>query len=620
MNSVWLLITSACVLMLGYRYYSAFIAAKVLMLNDANVTPAHRCNDGREYVPTNKIVLFGHHFAAIAGAGPLVGPVLAAQWGWGPGAAWIMLGAVLAGAVHDMIILFASVRHNGQSLGMIARKEVGGVTGLTTSFAILFIIVNSLAGLSMVVVFAMMKNPWGTFTLFMTIPIAIVIGLYMFKIAPGSIRSGSIAGFLLVLGAVFAGHWVMPGGAWGGLAGIFTLTREELSIAIPIYGFIAASLPVWLLLAPRDYLSSYMKIGTILALALGILIVQPTINMPVFNAAYAGGGGPIIPGPIWPYVFITIACGAISGFHALIGSGTTPKMVDQETQIRFIGYGAMCVEGFVATMALISAIVLYPGDYFAINVLAPAYAKVQAVFPPVEIQQLQALVGIDIMHRPGGAVSLAVGMAHIFSSIGGMSHLMSYWYQFALMFEALFILTTVDAGTRVGRYILQDVLGTYVYPPLKEAGWIPGSLFCGGVMCLAFGYLLYSNSVSTIWPMFGVANQLLACIALAVGTTVVLKLAANKTYALVTLVPLTFLAVTVLTAGYMNVSLYLGFNTFNGNLMAILSVVLIIMVLAILADSIRVWLRLFKTSKPVGMNTDVPVACQFGETKPTITP
>ncbi len=619
-NSVWLLITAACVLALGYRYYSAFIAAKVLMLSDLNETPAHRCNDGREYVPTNKWVLFGHHFAAIAGAGPLVGPVLAAQYGWGPGAAWLMLGAVFAGGVHDFVILFASVRHNGQSLGMIARREVGGVTGITTSFAILFIIVNSLAGLSMVVVFAMMNNPWGAFTLFMTIPIAIVIGLYMFKIAPGSIRSGSIVGFLLVLGAVFAGNWLMPGQAWSGLASYFTLSREQLSVAIPVYGFIAASLPVWLLLAPRDYLSSYMKIGTIIALALGILIVQPVINMPAFNAVYAGGGGPIIPGPVWPYVFITIACGAISGFHALIGSGTTPKMLDKETQIRFIGYGAMAVEGFVGTMALISAVVLYPGDYFAINTLAPVYAKVSAIFPPVEIQQLQAMVGIDIMHRPGGAVSLAVGMAHIFSSIGGMKNLMSYWYQYALMFEALFILTTVDAGTRVGRYILQDVLGTYVYPPLKQAAWWPGIIFCGGVMCFSFGYLLYTNTVSSIWPMFGVANQLLACIALAVGTTVILKISAKKAYSLITLVPLTFLSVTVLTAGYMNISLYLSFNTFNGNLMAALSVVLIIMVLLILIDSIRVWLKLFKTDKPVGMNTEVPIVCQYGETQPTITP
>jgi carbon starvation protein len=618
-NSIWLLIVATCCFVLAYRYYGAWIAAKVLMLNDANVTPAHRCNDGREFVPTNKWVLFGHHFAAIAGAGPLVGPVLASQYGWGPGFAWILLGSIFAGAVHDFVILFASVRHNGQSLSVIARREVGPITGFTTSIAILFIIILAMAGLGIVVVFAMMKNPWGAFTLFATIPIAIVIGLYMFKIAPGSIRSGSIAGFLLVLFAVFAGHWVMPGQAWGGLAPFFNLTREQVSIALPVYGFIAAVLPVWLLLAPRDYLSSYMKIGTVLALALGILIVQPVVNMPM-TTPFINGGGPIIPGPVWPYVFITIACGAISGFHALISSGTTPKMIEMESQAMFIGYGSMLVEGFVGMMALISAVVMYPGDFFAINTLAPVYAKVQAMFPPVEIKQLEQMVGIQVMHRPGGAVSLAVGMAHIFSSIGGMKSLMNYWYQFALMFEALFILTTIDAGTRVGRYILQDVLGTYVYAPLKQTGWWPGIIFCGGIVSFSWGYLLYSGDVGTIWPMFGVANQLLAVIALALGTTVILKLAANKAYSLITIVPMAFLAVTVILAGSMNVSNYLKMNNFNGNLMAALSIILIIMVAVILLDSIRIWMKLFQTTKPVGMNTEVPAVCQFGETKPTITP
>jgi len=617
MNSVWLLVIAAGAFVLAYRFYGAFIAAKVLMLNDANVTPAHRCNDGREYVPTNKWVLFGHHFAAIAGAGPLVGPVLGAQYGWGPGFAWIVLGSIFAGAVHDFIILFASVRHNGQSLATIARKEVGPVTGFTTSIAILFIIILAMAGLGIVIVFAMMKNPWGAFTLFMTIPIAIVIGLYMFKIAPGAIRSGSIAGFLLVLFAVFAGHWVMPGQAWGGLAPYFTLSREQVAIALPVYGFIAAVLPVWLLLAPRDYLSSYMKIGTVLALALGILLVRPEVNMP-FTTPFIAGGGPIIPGPVWPFVFITIACGAISGFHALISSGTTPKMLEMESQAMFIGYGSMLVEGFVATMAIISAVVMYPGDYFAINTLAPVYAKIQGAFPTVEIKQLEQLVGIQVMHRPGGAVSLAVGMAHIFSSIGGMKSLMSYWYQFALMFEALFILTTIDAGTRVGRYILQDVLGTYVYPPLKETGWWPGIFFTGAVVSFSWGYLLYSGEVSTIWPMFGVTNQLLAVIALAIGTTIILKVSATKAHTLVTLVPLTFLAATTITAGYKNIAVYLKLNTFNGNLMAALSIIILIMVVIILADSIRVWMRLFGTAKPEGMNTDVPAVCQFGETKPNI--
>lgn len=617
MNSIWLLISAACFFVLAYRYYSAFIAAKVLMLNDANVTPAHRCNDGREYVPTNKWVLFGHHFAAIAGAGPLVGPVLAAQYGWGPGFVWILLGSVFAGAVHDFVILFASVRHNGQSLSVIARKEVGPVTGVATSLAILFIIILAMAGLGIVVVFAMMNNPWGAFTLSATIPIAIIIGLYMFKIAPGAIRSGSIAGFLLVMGAVIAGHWVMPGQRWDVLAPFFTMSQKQVSVALPLYGFVAAVLPVWLLLAPRDYLSSYMKIGTVLALALGILVVQPIVNMPTMTL-YAAGGGPIIPGPVWPYVCITIACGAISGFHALIGSGTTPKMLDVESQARFIGYGSMVMEGFVAVMALISAVVMYPGDYFAINTLAPVYAKVSAIFPTVEIKQLEQMVGISVMHRPGGAVSLAVGMAHIFSSIGGMKNLMSYWYQYALMFEALFILTTIDAGTRVGRYILQDVLGTYCYAPLKQTNWWPGIVFTGAVVSFSWGYLLYSGDVSTIWPMFGVANQLLAVLALAIGTTIILKLCKNKSYSLVTLVPLSFLAVTVIYAGSMNVQNYFKANTFNGSLNGSLSVILIVLVVIILLDSIRVWLKLLKTTKPEGLNTDVPAVCQFGETKPNI--
>jgi len=617
MNSIWLLIVAACTFILAYRYYSSFIAAKALMLSDLNQTPAHRCNDGREFVPTNKWVLFGHHFAAIAGAGPLVGPVLASQYGWGPGFAWILLGSVFAGAVHDFVILFASIRHNGQSLAIIARREVGPVTGITTSIAILFIILLALAGLGIVVVFAMMKNPWGAFTLSMTIPIAIVIGLYMFKISPGSILSGSIAGFLLMLGAVFAGHWLMPGQPWAALAPLFDLTKAQVSIALPVYGFVAAVLPVWLLLAPRDYLSSYMKIGTILALAVGILIVQPVINMPI-TTKFIAGGGPIIPGPVWPFVFITVACGAISGFHALISSGTTPKMIETESQARMIGYGSMLVEGFVSVMALISAVVMYPGDYFAINALAPAYAKIAAAFPTVEIDKLQAMVGISIQHRPGGAVSLAVGMAHIFSSIPGMERLMSYWYQFALMFEALFILTTIDAGTRVARYILQDIVGTYFYKPFKQADWWPSIIISGALVSYCWGYLLYSGDVSSIWPMFGVANQLLAVVALAIGTTIILKLAFKKVYSLITLVPLAFLSVTVIAAGVFNIQKFLSKNTFNDNLDAGLSAILIILVVITLLDSIRVWINLFRTTKPLGLNTDVPAVCQFGETHPNI--
>ncbi|WP_371369351.1 Peptide transporter CstA [Sporomusa rhizae] len=615
MNSVSLLIVSVCVYVLAYRYYSAFISAKVLALNDANITPAYRCNDGREFVPTNKWVLFGHHFAAIAGAGPLVGPVLAAQYGWGPGFVWILLGSVFAGAVHDFIILFASVRHNGQSLAVIARREVSPLTGVTTSLSILFIIIVALAGLAIVVVNALFKNPWGVYTLFMTIPIAIAVGLYMFKICPGSIRSGSIVGFLLVLAAVFTGHWLSPGQPWSGIASIFDLTKQQLSLALPIYGFFAAVLPVWFLLAPRDYLSSYMKIGTILALALGILIVQPTVNMP-FTTRFIDGGGPIIPGPWWPYVFITIACGAISGFHSLISSGTTPKMIELESQARLIAYGGMLTEGFVAVMAVISAVVLMPGDYFAINSPAAVFAKLG--IPTVEIKELSRLVQMDVAHRPGGAVSLAVGMAHIFSTIGGMKHLMSYWYQFAIMFEAMFILTTIDAGTRVARYILQDIIGTYLYSPLKQTNWWPGILFTSAIVTFSWGYLLYSGDVATIWPLFGVANQLLAVVALALGTTIILKIAPKKSYAWITFAPLAFLTVTVIAAGVMNVQMFFNRGDTLGNTNGTVSVFLIILVIITLLDSIRLWLKLLKNDKPIGMNTEITAFTCPVDNKPNI--
>ena len=622
MNSVYLLIVSACCFVLAYRYYSAFIAAKILMLSDLNETPAFRCNDGREFIPMNKWVLFGHHFAAIAGAGPLVGPVLAAQWGWGPGFMWILLGSIFAGAVHDFIILFASVRHNGQGLAIIARREVGPITGITTSLAILFIIIIAMAGLAIVVVNAMFKNPWGAFTLFMTVPIAIGVGLWMFKISPGSIRSGSIVGFFLVLFAVAAGHWLMPGQAWAGLAPYFTFSLKELAVILPVYGFFAAVLPVWLLLAPRDYLSSYMKIGTIGLLAFGILVVMPAVQFPV-TTRFLDGGGPIIPGPWWPYMFITIACGAISGFHALISSGTTPKMLMKETQARAIAYGSMIVEGFVAVMALISAVVLAPGDYFMINTSAAVFAaKVAPFFPTVEIKMLSDLVQMDVAHRPGGAVSLAVGMAHIFSSIGGMKNMMAYWYQFAIMFEALFILTTIDAGTRVARYILQDVVGTYLWPKFKETSWWPGIILSSFIVTFSWGYLLYSGDVATIWPLFGAANQLLACVALAISLTVVLKINKNRAYALVPAIPLAFLTVTVITAASMNIKMFYGLNTTLGNINGTVSIVLIILVVVTLLDCCRLWMRLLSKPEIEGMNTEIKHVCVYGETEkmPDVTP
>ncbi len=594
MSVLYLLISSLCILALAYRYYSAFIAARVLMLDDRNVTPAVTCNDGKDYIPTNKWVVFGHHFAAIAGAGPLIGPTLAAQYGWGPGFFWILLGSVFAGCVHDMIMLFASVRHQGQPLAVIARRDVSRLTGITTAFVTLFIIIVALAGLAVAVANALYNNPWGVFTIAMTIPIAMLVGLYMFKIRPGAIVSGTVFGVLAVLAAVYFGAPV----AESSIAGWFTFSKQSLSIILPIYGFCAAALPVWLLLAPRDYLSTYMKIAVIGGLALGLFYVNPTVQMP-FLTSFISGGGPIIPGPVWPYVFITIACGAISGFHALIGSGTTPKMLERESQIRFVGYGAMLTEAFVGLMALLAAVTLVPNDYFAINTSAEAFAKLN--MPVQNLPELCRLVGLDVAHRPGGAISLAVGTAYIFSNIGeGLQHTMKYWFQFIIMFEALFILTTIDAGTRVARYILQDIIGNF-YVPFKRTDWVPGIVLTSGAVSFAWGYMLYTGDVSSIWPMFGVTNQTLAALALAIGTTIILRISTRKYYALITGLPCAFMAVTTFAAGFMNIRLYLA----KGMLLnTVLSLVIIILVALIIVENVRVWIRLLKLEKPPGMNDE----------------
>ena len=594
MSAVYLMLICLCVFALAYRYYAAFIGAKVLMLDDRNIAPSVSCNDGRDYVPTNKWVVFGHHFAAIAGAGPLIGPTLAAQYGWGPGFFWIMLGSVFAGCVHDMIILFASVRHKGQSLAVIAKKDVGKLTGLATAFVILFIIIVALAGLAVAVVNALYNNPWGVFTIAMTIPIAMVVGVYMFKIRPGAIVSGSIVGVIAVCAAVFFGAPV----AESGIASWFTFDRKTLSVLLPLYGFCAAALPVWLLLAPRDYLSTYMKIGVVAFLAVGLFFVNPMVKMP-FTSQFIDGGGPIIPGPWWPYVFITIACGAISGFHALIGSGTTPKLIEKESQIPMIGYGAMLTEGFVGLMALLASVTLVPNDYFAINTSAAVFAKLN--MPVVDLPTLNQLVGLDVSHRPGGAISLAVGMAHVFANIGeGLQHTMKYWFQFIIMFEALFILTTIDAGTRVARYLLQDLLG-YIWEPISRTSWMPGVIATSAAVSFAWGYILYTGDISTIWPMFGVTNQTLAGLALAIGTTIILRISAKKIYALVTLVPCAFVSITTFVAGIMNVQMYLARNMM---LNAVLSIVIIVLVTIIIVDNVRVWIGLLKTEGPIGMNTE----------------
>ncbi|MFA5354233.1 MAG: carbon starvation CstA family protein [Thermodesulfovibrionales bacterium] len=542
-NALWMVVATACTYIIAYRLYGSFLAAKVLSLDPGRETPAKRLKDGVDYHPTNRWVLFGHHFAAIAGAGPLIGPMLAAQFGYLPGFLWIIIGSVMAGGVHDMVILAASVRRNGKSLAQIARDEIGPVGGIAASFAILFILIVALAGLGLAVVNALADSPWGTFTISLTIPIALFMGLYLYRIRPGKVTEVSIIGFVLLLVAVFSGHYI-PGSP---LASWFTISKGGLVLSMAVYGFIASVLPVWMLLCPRDYLSTYMKIGTVLLLAVGVLAMAPEIQMPA-TTAFIHGGGPIIPGTLFPFMFITIACGAISGFHSLISSGTTPKMIVSEGDIPMIGYGAMLMEGMVSVMALIAATVLIPGDYFAINTKLPSEALAAMGFPVARVHELSAMVGTDVTGRPGGAVSLAVGMASILSSIPGMKGLMPYWYNFALMFEALFILTTVDTGTRVARFLLQE-LGGRVYEPLSRQRWMPGIIMTSLVVVASWAFLIQSGSVSTIWPMFGVANQLLAAIALGVGTMVIIK-SGKVRYAWTTFIPMVFMFVTTFTASW----------------------------------------------------------------------
>lgn len=589
-NALVLLIIALCVFALAYRYYSAFLAAKVLALDPKRKTPAYALNDGHDYHPTNKWVLFGHHFAAIAGAGPLIGPVLAAQFGFLPGALWIIIGAVLGGAVHDYVILFASVRHNGLSLHKIARDYIGKVTGVATAIAVLFIIITALAGLSIVVVNALAESAWGTFAIAVSIPAALFVGLYMYVLRKGALVEASAIGALLLLAGVFFGYFIQN----SPLAATFTFSKQQLSLMLPVYGFVASVLPVWMLLCPRDYLSSYLKIGTVALLAIGIFFVRPEIKMPAITP-FVFGGGPIIPGSVWPFVCITIACGAISGFHALISSGTTPKMISNEKDMRMIGYGAMLVEGFVALMALIAATSLIPADYFAINCRPEVFEKLG--MSVVNLPVLSQMVQENVAGRPGGAVSLAVGMAQIFAGIPGMKHLMSYWYHFAIMFEALFILTTVDTGTRVARYITQEIIGKFIRP-FHDQKWIPGIIISSALVVIAWGYLVYNGDIATIWPMFGVANQLLATTALVIGTTIILKSNKNKRYALVTFLPMLFMLATTVTAGVENIFYnYLPQGTFNGNLNALLSIIMLVLVLIIVVDASIKWIAFLQSHK-----------------------
>jgi carbon starvation protein len=583
------------ILAIAYRYYSAFIAARVLVLDDARPTPAHTRPDRHNYHATTRWVLFGHHFAAIAGAGPLIGPVLAAQFGYAPGLIWLVGGVCLAGAVHDLVILWASTRSGGRSLADLARTEIGPVAGGTAAVAILFIIVIALAGLGLAVVNALQQSAWGTFTIAASIPLALFVGLYMYRLRPGQITEATIIGVAGMLAAVFLGKPI----AASSIGHVFQFNRTELVVLLAAYGFVASVLPVWLLLTPRDYLSSFMKIGTIAALVLGVIVVNPELRMPAFTE-FTSGGGPIVPGPLFPFAFITIACGAISGFHALIASGTTPKMINRESDIRVIGYGAMLMEGLVGVMSMIAASALYPGDYFAINTPPAVFANLG--MSVTNLPALEAAVGEVVAGRTGGAVSLAVGMSQIFSGLPGMRALVDYWYHFAIMFEALFILTTIDAGTRVARFLVGEFLGR-AYEPFGRHDWLPGAVISSLLVVTAWGYFIWAGSISTIWPMFGIANQLLASVALAVGTTVIINVGRAR-YAWVTLLPMLFVSITTLSAGVLSVRdifwpMAIGPNAalhFQGYLNSILTVVMMVCVLVILASAIVRWVHVLSGS------------------------
>ena len=695
MRALWWMLTALAVLAIAYRYYSAFIAAKVLALDDAAVTPAHTKRDGSNYHPTNKWVLFGHHFAAISGAGPLIGPVLAAQFGFLPGYTWILFGVVLGGAVQDFVILVASVRRGGRSLAEIARDELGPFLGVVTALAILFIVVVALAGLGRVVVEALAESAWGVFTLGLSVPIALGMGLYIYKVRGGSargIKEATIVGVTLLMLALVFGKQA----ADGSLGHALRLSRNSLTIAIAVYGFFASVLPVWLLLCPRDYLSSYLKIGTILMLVVGIVIVNPKLSMPMLTDVTATAVtvkgdtfGRVVPGSLFPFVFITIACGAISGFHALVSSGTTPKMVDKQRDCRPIGYGAMLMEGLVGVTALLSASCLSPPDYFAINTdpkvaivasaspdghglartvedlalldapgvldetdrevlkLAPGQSATSLATSTSSLKASSALrlsnralsalgygvepdeahatalseadflrLGVKVTDLPelsrganevvaartGGAVSLAISIAKIFSGLPGMKALLAYWYHFAIMFEALFVLTTIDTGTRIGRFLLQELLAK-VSPKLGETSSTPSAVISTLVIVAGWSYFILTGSIATIWPMFGVANQLLATAALSVGTTVILREAKKKRYALVTLLPLAFVSTTTLTAGVQAIrTLYLPMigrpeTATLGKVNLMVTGILIACVILVLGGSIRRWVTLGRRSE-----------------------
>jgi carbon starvation protein len=646
-NSLWLVTAAVCTYLIGYRFYSAFIAAKVMALDD-RATPAERLRDGHDFEPTNKWIVFGHHFAAIAGPGPLVGPTLAAQFGYLPGALWILVGAVLGGAVQDFVILFASLRRNGKSLGQMAKEEIGKVGGFVALITVLLMMIIILAVVGLVVVNALKGSPWGTFTIGATMPIAVLMGLYLRFLRPGKVLECSVIGFLLVLGAIFGGQAVSQSAS---LAPLFTYTGVALTFALIVYGFLASALPVWLLLAPRDYLSTFVKLGVVLLLGLGVFFVHPQMQLPALTK-FVDGTGPIFAGKIFPFCFITIACGAVSGFHSLISSGTTPKLIARERHARQIGYGSMLLESFVAIMALVAAASLPPGVYFAVNspagvvgtTPAAATATISSWDPrfavnAAQMQELADSVGEKtLFYRTGGAPSLAIGMAQIFSFVHGNTAFLGFWYHFAIMFEALFILTIMDAGTRVGRFMLQDLLGQ-VWPKLSESNWLPGMLGTSAAIVAAWGYFLYQGvidplgGINSLWPLFGIANQLLAAVALCVATTILVKMHGAK-YMWVTCVPLAWLVIVCFTAGWQKIfdsAPALGFLAqadalangpqgpstaalvFNARLDAAITALFLVLVAVIVIDAIRVWWGILGGTREATMTETPFVPSQLAE-------
>jgi carbon starvation protein len=629
-NALWLVVAATCCYALGYRFYSKFIAAKILSIDALRATPAERLENGRDFLVTNKWVVFGHHFAAIAGPGPLVGPVLAAQFGYLPGTLWVLAGAVFAGCVQDFVILLFSVRRDGKSLTEMAKEETGPLGGLVAYAAVIAILIILLAVVALVVVNALKDSPWGTFTIAMTIPIALLMGIYLRRIRPGKVLEASVFGFILVLLAIWGGQWASQNAA---AAHVFTLSATTLAVLILIYAFAASALPVWLLLAPRDYLSTFVKLGTIALLAIGILVLHPTLHMPALTR-FVDGSGPVFAGKIFPFAFITIACGAISGFHSLISSGTTPKLIARETEIRMVGYGAMMAESAVAIMAIIAACVLQPGVYFAINspagvvgqTAAAATATISNWGFPVTAADMQALahaVGEQtLFNRTGGAPAFALGMAHIFSQSLGGATVMAMWYHFAVMFEALFILTILDAGTRVARFMIQDALG-HIYKPLGRTSWYPSILATSALIVAAWGVFLWQGvkdplgGINSLWPLFGIANQLLATVALCVATTIIVKMHRAR-YAAVTLAPLLWLVAVTFTASWHKIldpdprvgflaqahALAAGPATkatphliFNNRLDAAVTAILVVMVALVLIESARQWIGILSGSR-----------------------